>query len=366
MKSVWLSAIFIMVSSLKIKKEDFHPHRKPQLPINENLIIITTDGFRWQELFTGADSLLINHDGFTPDKETIKALYWAGTPHERRKKLMPFFWNVISAKGQLYGNRAFGNKINTANPYTISYPGYNEILTGNIDPGVSSNRKQHNPNINVLEYLNSRPSFNGKVAAFTSWDVFPYIFNVKRNGLPVNSGYTNMEGDFLSPEQSVINQVQSGDIIEKKNTRFDELTFLTAKEYIRKHHPKVLFLGLGETDEFAHDGRYDLYLNQAAKFDQMVAELWHFLQTTPGYKNNTTMLITTDHGRGKKAGTWDSHGQFINGSSQAWFAVLGPGIKPAGEIKEKQQFYQQQLAQTIAGLLGEDFNDAPAGSVSLH
>ena len=98
----------------------------------------------------------------------------------------------------------------------------------------------------------------------------------------------------------------------------------------------------------------------------MIAGLWHWAQTTPGYKDNTTFIITTDHGRGKRSEKWSSHGRFIGGSSQAWLAIIGPGINPLGEIKEEQQLYQQQLAQTIARLLGEEFemdNIAPAISL---
>jgi hypothetical protein len=319
-----------------------------------NVFIITIDGFRWQEIFRGADSLLINDPGYTPDAETIKTMYWASSNKERRERLMPFFWKVLAAKGQLYGNRLFDNKVNTANAYSISYPGYNEIFTGNTDPEISSNRKYENPNINILEYLDSKEDFHGKVAAFTSWDVFPYILNEKRNGLVINSGYetTNESSSAL---QTMVNRVQEEGIYDKKATRYDELTFITAKEYIAQHQPRVVYLGLGETDEFAHDGRYDLYLQKANDADRMIAGLWHWVQTTPGYKDNTTFIITTDHGRGSKTNKWASHGAWITGSSQTWLAVIGPGIAPLGEIKDNQQLYQVQLAQTIAELLGEDF-----------
>src|SRR5690349_15859973 len=80
--------------------------------VTQNVFIITTDGFRWQELFSGADSVLINDESFTPDTSTLKALYWDPNPMERRKKLMPFLWNVIASKGQLYGNRYYDNKVN--------------------------------------------------------------------------------------------------------------------------------------------------------------------------------------------------------------------------------------------------------------
>jgi len=332
-----------------------------------NIFIITLDGFRWQEVFTGADSALINNEKYTPDTATMKLLYWSHDSEGRRKKLLPFLWNVIGAKGQLYGNRNYDNKVNTSNPWSISYAGYNEIFTGNGDITISCNSKNTNPNINVLEYLNNKEQFKGKVAAFTSWDVFPYIFNEESSGILLNSGYENMYEDEQGSGQKLLNKVQDEAVYEKTDTRHDELTFLTAVEYIKRYQPKVIYLGLGETDEAAHHARYDLYLEKAAEADGMIAKLWHWAQTTSGYKDNTTFIITTDHGRGKKTSKWSDHGIFIKGSSQAWLAVIGPNIIPLGEVKKDQQIYQKQLAQTIAALVGEKFvSDEPvASAVSL-
>ena len=355
MKSIWTSLVLVMIFPSGVEQRSKKEAVQHNIASAANIFIITTDGFRWQELFNGADSLLLNSSEYTPDAETLTSLYWADTKEERRKKLMPFFWSVVAAKGQVYGNREFDNKVNTANVYSISYPGYNEIFTGVTDINISSNGKRSNPNINVLEYLNTKPSFAGKVVAFTSWDVFPYILNEKRSGMLVNSGYERMSNTGLSPQLAVLNTVQDEIINEKAATRYDQLTFVAAKEYIIQQHPKVVYLGLGETDEFAHKGRYDLYLEQANKVDRMIAELWHLVQTTPGYKDNSVFIITTDHGRGNRNSKWTSHGEFIRGSSQAWMAVMGRGISPAGEIKEKQQLYQQQLAQTIAAFAGEEF-----------
>ena len=348
MKNTLVSVVFAAVIPLQF----FNPHKteiNPRL-VTKNVFIITTDGFRWQEVFTGADSLLINDENYTPDAETLKAMYWCSGADERRKKLLPFFWNVIAVKGQIYGNRIFDNKMNISNNYALSYPGYNEILTGTDDPEISSNDKINNPNINVLEYLDRQPGFTGKVAAFSSWDVFPYILNRNRNELIVNSGYQQED----EKRNSIINLVENS-VNDKVATRYDELTFITAKEYISKNQPRIVYLGLGETDEFAHAGRYDLYLDQAKKVDNMIGELWHWVQTTPGYKDNTTFIITTDHGRGSRKNKWTSHGEFIRGSSQTWMALLGPNTEALGEVKEPNQFYQQQLAQTIAHLAGQEF-----------
>lgn len=315
-----------------------------------HLFIITIDGFRWQEVFSGADPLLVSNAEYVRDTALTRQLYWDSTAEGRRRKLLPFFWGTVAEKGQLYGNRTWGNKMNVKNFYKISYPGYNEIFTGHTDRISSPNLAIENKNVNVLEYLNASTEYHGKVAVFTSWNVFPYILNEARSGLPVNSGYTPLaeKGD---PEAGLIDSVQG--VMPPSKTRHDLLTYLTAREYIGQHHPSVLYLGLGETDECAHAGRYDLYLQQAADIDRMISDLWYMVQTDPFYKDSTTFLITTDHGRGWKPNKWTTHGFWAEGSGDIWMAVLGPGILPAGELRTPGQVYQKQLAATIASLMGD-------------
>jgi hypothetical protein len=331
------------------------PSVSPGISPVQNLFIITIDGFRWQEIFSGADSGLINDEKFTTDSSTMKMMYWARTPEERRERLMPFFWNVFAKKGQIYGNRNFNNKVNVSNFYSISYPGYSEIFSGNTDFTIATNMKRKNPNTNVLEYLNRKKDFKDKVVVFTSWNVFPFILNKERSDIKINSGYEDFDtGTGDSSEESLVNKVQDG-VYHKRATRHDELTFVGAKEYIDKYKPRVLFLGFGETDEEAHHGRYDMYLERATQIDKMIEELWHYVQSTPEYKGNTTFLLTTDHGRGNSPSRWSDHAFFINGSSQTWLAIMGPHITPLGEMKNEEQIYQKQVAQTIANLVGENF-----------
>ena len=320
----------------------------------ENIFIVTTDGFRWQEVFTGADSTLINSTAYVEDTSLLKQLYWDSTASLRRQKLMPFFWNTIAKKGQIYGNRLYQNNMNVTNFYKISYPGYNEMLTGYADPLFIPNVPIRNRNTNILEYLNAKKEFKGQVAAFSSWNIFISILNKKRNKLPGDCGYERLCDDS-SMNNEMINQAQDEEI-NKKHTRYDLLTFLSARQYLEHKHPRVVLIGFGETDNFAHAGKYDMYLQQAAYVDKMISELWYYVQTDPLYRNKTTFIITTDHGRGRKSDTWYKHGIFTKGSSETWFAVLGPGISPVGEMKYSQQVYQKQVASTIAFLLGDEFN----------
>lgn len=326
----------------------------------ENVIIITLDGFRWQEVFAGADSIIINSEKFTEDRKGMNEKFWAGTPDERRKKLLPFFWNTLAQQGQILGNRWHNNFVNNANPYWFSYPGYNEIFTGNPDTAVNSNDKRWNKNENVLEFLNNQKGFENKVAAFTSWDVFPWILNENRSKVYVNSAFETAA--FNSPTFTLLNEMQ------QTTTRFmgdgvrpDLLTFYIAKEYLKMYKPRVLYIGFDETDDYAHAGKYDYYLQSAYMVDQLIADLWGWIQIDPNYKNKTTLLITTDHGRGDlKKEQWTSHGAKIPDAGQIWMAAIGPDTEARGEIKEAGQLYQKQIAPTIAGLLGFRFQPKTA------
>ncbi len=330
----------------------------------ENIFIITFDGLRWQELYTGADSALITNKEYVKDPLGLKNEFWAESADERRKILMPFFWGEIASKGQLYGNRAFGNNVNCSNYKWFSYPGYNEILCGFADDArIKSNNKIDNPNVTVLEFINRNPAFKGKVAAFGSWDVFPFIINETRSGIPVNAGFETASGNSLSDRELFLNQLQSQIPSPWQGVRLDGFTHHYALEYLKKNSPRVVFISYGETDDFAHEGKYDAYLRSAHQTDAFIKDLWQWVQSQPAYRNKTTFLITTDHGRGTvPLDTWRSHGTEVNGSDQIWMAVLGPDTESKGEIKTAMQLHQNQVAKTAASFLGLQYtNDRPVG-----
>lgn len=329
----------------------------------QNVFIITLDGLRWQELFTGADSLLIAHPDYVNDTTELKELFGRSTPGERRQTLMPFFTGVLASQGQLYGNRQDSSKVNLTNSFWFSYPGYNEILTGYGDSRIDSNDKNPNPNRTILEVINEQPGFAGKVAAFASWDVFPFIINEERSGVPVNAGYETARGDSLSPMEKAINTLQAVVPGHWSTVRMDAFTHHYALEYIEREQPRVVYISYGETDDFAHDGRYDEYLKAAHRTDQFIGELWEYVQSHEAYRDKTTFIITTDHGRGTDPlDTWRSHGEEIAGADEVWLAALGPDTPSLPRELIRGQYFTNQIAATVAALLSVPYDpDHPAG-----
>ena len=327
----------------------------------ENIIIITTDGYRWQEVFKGMDSAIANNKKFNQgDSEYIFKNYWADNEIDRRKKLMPFFWNTIVNHGQIYGNRSLGNKVNNANPYWFSYPGYSEIMTGFADTNINSNEFPPNPNVTVLEFLNRQQKFKGKVAAFGAWDAFDRILNQQRSGIPVFSAFDTIGGKIPTANEKLINAMLQDSYRPFGDAEcLDVFTHYAAFDYLKTKKPKVLYISYGETDEWAHHSYYRSYLDAARQVDAWIKQIWNYVQSDSQYKNKTAIFITTDHGRGDiKKEEWTSHGTKIQDAYEIWFAAMGPGITPTGEQKDKVQFFQDQFAQTIAKLLGYTYKAA--------
>lgn len=345
MKKIFLLFFVLIVFSVKAQK-------------TENIIIITTDGFRWQEVFKGVDKTIANDKKFNQDDSTyIYKKFYDVNLKKSRQKIMPFFWSEIASKGQIYGNRELGNKVDVSNPYWFSYPGYSEIMTGNVDLAVNSNGYKPNPNVNVLEFLNKQPKLKGKVAAFGAWNAFDRILNEKRSGFPVIAAFDKVGGNKPTDAQKLLNEMRDNSFKPfHEDECLDVFTHYQALDELKTKKPKVLYIAYGETDEWAHHGHYRSYLDAANQVDKWIQEIWNFVQNDPQYKNKTTIFITTDHGRGDKTKTqWTDHGADVVGASEIWFAAIGPEIAPKGEIKTDSQVYQKQFAQTIAKLLGYNF-----------
>lgn len=336
--------------------------QRPQEDSDRRVVIIMLDGMRWRELFGGADSALITNQTFVRDTAELKELFAGKTRDERRSRLMPFVWSVAKDKGIMLGNRWKGSCVNVANHMHFSYPGYNETLCGfPDDEHINSNDKKYNPNVSILEIASRTNVYRNSVLAFGSWDVFPFILNEKRSGLEVNAGYRHSLASRPTASELLLNDIQDEQPRHWAGVRFDVYTFHYALEAMRSRHPKLVFIGLGETDDFAHEGRYDEYLKSAHRADQFVERLWKYTQGDPFYQGKTTFILTTDHGRGdnpSRLEEWRHHGAGIAQSGQTWFVAFGRGVTPRGEMGNTEQHYNKQVAATVAECLGIPFRQS--------
>lgn len=327
-----------------------------QAPLKtENVVLIVSDGLRWQEIFRGAERPLISKSpGGVADTSALLARYWRDDLTARRAALFPFLWGTVAKEGQLFGNQDKGSAAHIENTFRFSYPGYSEMLTGYFDPRIDSNDYPPNPNVTVFEFLARDPAFRGRVGAIATWDAFNRIFNPQRAGIDVIAGWNPpFTGDLArSPRGAMLNELYSTSLRYWGDNTFDAPMHQVVKEYLAARKPRLLFVGYGETDEWAHDGRYDFLLESAHRMDAFVADLWTTMQSMPQYRGKTTFIITADHGRGSGDREWRNHGQKVEGAQNIWIGVIGPDTPPLGERANIGPVTQSQIAATVASLVG--------------
>lgn len=323
----------------------------PALAGQPKVVLVTFDGVRWQEIFRGADPRLAKDPRYVnPDIEAdVVGPPYVDVP-DRAGALTPFLHQVVARQGVLIGDRDAGQCAKVANDLWFSYPGYNEFLSGRPDPDLTSNGKVPNPNVTFLEYLQDRPATHGKVAMVGTWDVFPYIVNTRRTDVPVNAGF---HGTYPT---------------DVKTTR-------EGLKLLARHDLRAIYIAFGDTDEFAHAGDYAHYLMGVERGDEFLREVWAYIQSDPYYRDQTTLVVLTDHGRGDTPlEAWREHGsrrafqldptdapQYnetgVPGSDNVWMAAIGPAVRPAGARAYAQGgcAHSAQVASSLLTALGLDW-----------
>ena len=102
----FLSLALLLVPLIPLSVQAEPPPRK-----TENVLVVTLDGFRWQELFGGADETLLDEKlGGVRDLPGLKRRYRRDTAQARREALLPFLWGTVAKQGQIFGNPALGRR----------------------------------------------------------------------------------------------------------------------------------------------------------------------------------------------------------------------------------------------------------------
>jgi len=328
-------------------------------PDDRNVVLVTLDGVRIQELFGGFDEVIAG----APEAESgiyeidvTRSRYARSTAKERREALMPFFWKTLAPAGMVFGNQALGSKVTVRNNQWFSYPGYSEILTGAAQPEIKSNDFVRYPHETVLDYAHRALKLKAtEVAQIGSWDGFKYAASQKDGTFFMSGAYGVVPQELSTPDMDLMGRLREQVIENWEESSNDALTFHIALGYLKKNRPRVLWLGLGQSDDWAHARRYDRLLDYLHLADGFLAELWQTLQSLDGYRNNTTLVITTDHGRGRTPADWAEHDFGIEGSQDIWIAIIGPDTPAFGEVQNFPDVTQGDVAATMLQYLGLDY-----------
>jgi hypothetical protein len=328
-------------------------------PPDRYVILVTIDGVRIQELFGGMDPVLTNApeaDSGIYEADVTKKRFWRDTPVERRETLMPYFWKTLVPAGVVFGNQAKGSKVTVRNDQWFSYPGYSEILTGQPQPEVKSNDFVRYPHRTALEYAHDTLGLGyGDVVQIGSWDGFKYAASQKDGVFLMNGARDPFPPQYSTPEIDYLVDLRKDVMQLWEESSNDVLCYRIAMAYLKKYQPRVMWLGLGQSDDWGHARRYDLVLDFLHLADREIGELWQTLQSMDKYRGKTTLIITADHGRGRTPADWAEHDAGIQGSQDIWVAIIGPDTPATGEATNVPDVTQSQVAATMLQSLGLDY-----------
>jgi hypothetical protein len=322
-----------------------------------NVILVTLDGVRVQEVFGGLDETIAVHDEqqVYSDMAAMRARFGGATPEARRAALMPQLWSLLTPQGMVLGNPAHDNHVKVQNKVLWSTPGYTEIMTGLPRAAVTDNDDLRHPYPTVLEFARQELGLEfQQVAQLGSWEGFSLAAASRDDAFLMVGAHDSVPAPWGSPqidELAALRRQVMGLWEEGSN---DTLTFRMAQAYLVKNQPRVMWLALVNSDDWAHADRYDRYLAYLHLADTLIGELWQTLQSLEAYRGRTTLIITTDHGRGLQGSDWAEHDITIPGSDDIWLAVIGPDTPDLGEVREQGTLYQGQVAGTLLQFLGLD------------
>jgi phosphopentomutase len=131
----------------------------------------------------------------------------------------------------------------------------------------------------------------------------------------------------------------------------DDKTFAKVTELVQSANPpQLMLINLLAVDVYGHANNWDKYLESITQSDQYAAQLWQMIQQNPVLKDQTTLMITNDHGRhldGVRSG-FVNHGCWCEGCRHISLLVLGPDT-PKGVIVEKEA-EMIDISKTISGI----------------
>jgi len=288
---------------------------QPSAAVSGPVILVTIDGARWQEIFEGTDAQLTSAP-------------WA---HRSPRDLVPNLDRLVRERGAAVGAPGQG-VIRATGPNFVSLPGYTEILTGRAPITCQDNSCA---TITVPTLLDETHAAGGAVAAFGSWEMLDRAVSSRPGSFVVSCG---RNGDpNIDPWPG------SGGF------RPDRLTAQKALEHLETARPDLLYVGLGEPDEYGHHDDYAGYLRALTFADGVIGRLLAVLDRMGPRGQATHLFVTADHGRARD---FKGHGGSAPESARVWLIATGPSIAARGRVASSHERHLADVAPTLRTLLG--------------
>ena len=328
----------------------------PTLDSPQTLVLFAVDGVRWRDVFEGVEEKRALEQGL-PRKRIVGAA--ALTPNLHR----------LMARGAVLGAPGEPVGIAASGPNFVSLPGYMEMLTGRSPSGCLDNNCKRVTSPTIADEFAALPGVRPiDVGVIASWPGIGRAASREPSQITLSvgrtSGATRDRLRFDKHESQLLAEGErDGHGPGYGDFRRDTATAAIALYYLRKIRPRFLFIGLGETDEYAHHNNYGGYLDALHFADHVVGQVADELAALRREGRRTTLFVTTDHGRSRH---FVNHGAFAPESARTWLVAAGWGIEPCGETAPGHERHTANVAATLrwlGGLGPADGNTQPLWSV---
>jgi hypothetical protein len=293
----------------------------------QNVILITIDGVRDREFF-----------GKPVVHNPVKSKY-----------VFEQMWTEHGHEIATWGDRSSGSTMTTGNRYQVSQPGYLTMLTGR-DTGCANNDCPFTREETVFDGIQRAHGLSyNDIAVFSSWATIRKTVTASSKPFFVNCAITPVDdgtGDRIFEE---LNKKQANDV-PSWGARSDRYTWAHAMHYHSKYRPRVLYISLNDSDEWGHKFRYDKYIKILRTYDKWLTSLFAKLDAMGEYGKNTTVLITTDHGRGRYLLDWGNHGPKVKGAEYVWAAARGAYVRAGAYASSERSFSLRDIRPTLEHL----------------
>ena len=160
-------------------------------------------------------------------------------------------------------------------------------------------------------------------------------------------------------------------LIDRETTFGDGQCFELTRHILEAFKPKLITLQIlalddahADSDDWENDTDFEQYLQHLAATDELIGNLWNFVQSDPYFKDTTSLLLRPECGRDDEVDIYGqlhhSHGNY--GSHNVWTLGVGPDFKNGAVFNERVM--RRDLCPTIAYLMtGRDIAHYTSGSV---
>ncbi len=314
-----------------------------KLPARPNrVVLVVIDGVRWQDVFEGVDRTLAQIYRLSQDEVVGPG------------RLVPNLHRLATSDGIAVGAPGYGEPMRAAGPHYVSQPGYLELFTERPAATCFSNECPPVKEPTFLDAVASAtPPGEASAAVVASWEVIARTASAAPKDFVLSAGQQRgANQDALGVSPRAIHALEAARTASPSpghgEYRPDRYTREIALAYLEERHPRFLFLGLGDSDEYAHQGDYRGYLRALHEADKAVGELLETLDRMGDDGRNTTVLVTTDHGRER---AFMSHGSFAPESARVWMVAAG-NVQPLGRIPIPRTTHLYDVGPTIRALMG--------------